>query len=518
MKQIKYYLLTLAVLLCTTACNNANKKIEKQIPADASVVVKLNTSELCKHCGIDLNKEKFKFPTKFLKVVNSDYREFQDLVKILPKMMESGIDYFNDSYGFVPNGALNDRSDFDFVAMIPLKDAGKMKAFLEDDTDVNLKTKDDMQIELDGKRLLIIKGDILYIAITNDESKNEEDAAANLFSLLLPDKNMTEKPAIVKALGSNDDVNVYVDSKKIKKHAIQFITKILFNDDQELEFYADEDNGSSEEEMILVSSLLDMWDAQSTAIHMNLANNECRIRCENEFSENSEFLELANRVMAKPNADILNIIPRGDGVRIMSICINGKAVMELDMVKKYLNEVPYDDGLAYSLTRAYQYAKGPIIIADVVNKNNDINSSYNSIYAFKCTRDFDLDRFIRDLPDFPTDAVRMGNEYVIKGEDYEPTGFIGTKDNIFYMRRLYAVINTNMTKDEAYMSQDKEFVNIIGNAVFSYCISVDDDNNHMHLSFQSQDMKDSEASLWVSEDGTKLPILDAIATAMEILN
>ena len=427
------------MLLLATSCSNVDDRTEGLIPSDAVMVLKADMPQLIKHSGVDIKDGKIVLPTKFRKMLK-EMGDTKDMNKNLDKLVNSGIDFKHSSYVFVPDGAINGKSDFSAVLLVPVDDENKVKDYIEDVANVVLDKKGDLLFGQDEGDIFLIKdGTLCYT------SAWKEDVMDDLVELLSPESSMSSNESIAKALDNSDDINIFINSEKIRKVA----AKEIGND--------------RDPAAMAASSAMDIVDTKSTAIHINLADNECNVTTENEFPENSDYLKLVKKMTAAPNADLVPMMPSGDHTMIYSVSINGAAIANFNLVKKLLGDA-YNDPDFAKILDIFKSIKGPVVFGIACN---DLKTKeFDAVVAAKTPKASDLHGIISMTP-FAEEAQRSS------------------------------------TKDKEIKSLFSESVAAV------YCTSTIDDMK-MQFTASSKDLQSGNAKLFVMEDGKKLCFLDAL--------
>ena len=474
MRQIKFLFFSLAMLLLATSCSNVDDRTEGLIPSDAVMVLKADMPQLIKHSGVDIKDGKIVLPTKFRKMLK-EMGDTKDMNKNLDKLVNSGIDFKHSSYVFVPDGAINGKSDFSAVLLVPVDDENKVKDYIEDVANVVLDKKGDLLFGQDEGDIFLIKdGTLCYT------SAWKEDVMDDLVELLSPESSMSSNESIAKALDNSDDINIFINSEKIRKVA----AKEIGND--------------RDPAAMAASSAMDIVDTKSTAIHINLADNECNVTTENEFPENSDYLKLVKKMTAAPNADLVPMMPSGDHTMIYSVSINGAAIANFNLVKKLLGDA-YNDPDFAKILDIFKSIKGPVVFGIACN---DLKTKeFDAVVAAKTPKASDLHGIISMTP-FAEEAQRHGGEYVISDSYGGPSFVLGEDNDVLYFKLL-----SGGTKSS---TKDKEIKSLFSESVAAvYCTSTIDDMK-MQFTASSKDLQSGNAKLFVMEDGKKLCFLDAL--------
>ncbi|MBO4803649.1 MAG: DUF4836 family protein [Muribaculaceae bacterium] len=474
MKLIKCLFLTLAVLLLATSCTK--DKTQEYIPSDAVVVLKADLSQLIKHSGIRQKDGKLLLPPKFKKMLEDQSGDAKDVEKEMNKLQESGIDFSGCCYGFMPNGALNGKSDFEFVFLVPLDDEKKMQEYLKEKAEVDFEKKGDVLVASNKPNIFVIKDGTLFVTEVWDEGVEDD-----FITLLKPKKSMSDNDAIVKALGTDDDVNIFMDTKKFRKMA------------------ARELDGGYDPESMAASTMMDLFDVESSAIHINLADNEINVRTENEFDKNSDYMKLVKKMTSKPDADLVKMMPAGDNAIVFSLCINGEAIADFDLVKNLLGEA-YDDPDFAKILNIFKSINGPVTIGAA--SNNLGEGEFNVVVATKTPKASDLHSII-DMTPMGEYGTREGSEYVLQESPDDPKIILGENNNVLY----YKFNNSNSS---ATMGDNNAAKAIFSNALAALYFTSTIDNMQMQCTMESKDLKDGYTTMWVKEDGKKLCLLDAL--------
>ncbi len=462
------------MLLLATSCSNVDDRTEGLIPSDALMVLKADMPQLIKHSGVEIKDGKIVLPTKFRKMLK-EMGDTKDMNKNLDKLVNSGIDFKHSSYVFVPDGAMNGKSDFDAVLLVPVDDENKVKDYIEDVANVVLEKKGDLLLGQDDGSIFLIKDGTLCCT-----QVWKEDVLDDLVELLSPESSMSSNDAIAKALDNSDDINIFINSEKIRKVA----AKEIGND--------------RDPAAMAAASAMDIIDTESTAIHISLADNECNIRTENEFPENSDYLKLVKKMTAAPNADLVPMMPSGDHTMIYSVSINGAAIANFNLVKKLLGDA-YDDPDFAKILDIFKSIKGPVVFGLACN---DLQTKeFDAVVATKTPKASNLHGIIGMTP-FAEEAQRKGGEYVISDSYGGPSFVLGEDDDVLYFKYLSSGKKTS--------AKDKEIKSLFSESLAAvYCTSKIDDMK-MQFTASSKDLASGSAKLWVMEDGKKLCLLDAL--------
>ena len=240
---------------------------------------------------------------------------------------------------------------------------------------------------------------------------------------------------------------------------------------------------------------MDVFDVESTAYHISLADNECNVKCVNELAENSDYPNLIKKMTAEPNADLISMMPSGDHTLIYSMSINGEGILNFNVVKELLGELLDNPDFA-DFVSLFKSINGPVVFGVACNDIKE--QKFNIVAATKTPQANKLHNIIGMTP-LSEEAVRSGDEYVISES---PSILLGTDNDVLYFKWL-----GGGTKATADLSEVKS---LFSEAVAAlYCTSTVDDMK-MQLTAQSKDLKDGTAKMFVMENGKKLCFLDAL--------
>ncbi len=486
MKLFKYLFLTLAVLLLATSCSNVNDTAESMIPSDAVLVVKADMAQLIKHSGIRQKDGKLLLPKKFKNMLESQAgSDAEDLEEEMTKLQDSGIDFTHCCYIYVDKGAVTGKGDIDAVVLVPVSDEKKMQEYIEEKAEVKFEKKGDVMVAGDKPNYFVIKDGMLCYT-----SVYEDDFADDFIAALTPDKSMADNDAIVKALGTDDDVNIYMDAKKFRKEVGR-----QFEDGYDPESMA-------------ASTAMDIFDVESSAVHINLSDNELNVKSENIFDKNSDYPKLVKKMTGKPNADLIKMMPKAKNAIIFSVSINGEAIANFNLVKKLLGDA-YDDPDFAKVLNIFKSINGPVVFG--ASSDDLSEGKFNLVLAAKTPKASNIHNII-DMTPFAEYGTRNGNEYVMQESSYDPEVILGEKDNVLYFK-----LNNN-SNSSATMDGNSEAKSLFGNALSAvYCTSTVD-NMNMQFTMESDDLINGKTTMWVKEDGKKLCFLDALAFFVKLMN
>lgn len=466
MKALKICLAAM-VLLLITSCNKVDNKMESQIPDDAVIVAKIDIPTLISNLKIEVKDGKMVLPEKFAKMLESKGEDFSEDAA---KLINSGIDFEHSIYLFAP-----DSKELSMVALLPLSDPAKLKQFLTEEEKASFESKDGLEVANMGEMAYVIKDDLLYV--TNGFKGQDPPTIVN--GLLANKKSMGDNASIVRALDAGNDINVYVNTKRVKELTGSEVGKVPNGD--------------------MAKMFFDLMDIKCSAFHMNLADGEWNINVENEVDDNGDFMKLVNSITTKPSADLLAFMPKANNMGVLNLNLDGEGILNLDMVKAALGEMGSDPQMAQILD-IVKSVKGPVTVGFASTSFNPEDA--DGALAFKCGKSKELIDLLKQM--FPASFyTQNGDEYVLndKVEGFNAT--LGVKGDVVYVKMTHK----NYTENMASVGEAKD---VIGNAMCGAFFSLGVDNMQMQLVHNGKSVKDVKWTMWVKEDGKKLSPLDAL--------
>lgn len=474
----------MACLVLVASCSNVEDQIEGQIPDDALVVVKANAAQLIKHLGIDQRDGKMVVPQQFEQLMGLSSQDIDELKQNLDKVANSGIDFGHCCYIYVPNGAQNSGGDMQAVMLVPVSDEAKLKAFLADMAQIDLKDSGGMQVGTWGETIIGLTDGILYVGTGNGAA----NPGAQLKTLASVSRGMSGNKAMVGALDTGDDINIYLNAAKLKNTVAREVCR----------------QGGAQ--TMAVGTAIDMWDAQSTAIHINLADNEWNMRCDNKFDNDSEYLKLVKQVTAKPDNAMLAQMPMGANAAALSVSLNGEGIAQLDMVKALLANLD-DSPEVQAIVDIVKSINGPIMLGIASDTMNPEEANF--VLAAKCNNAAKVMSNINQYLPLAGPMTQRGDELVAEQQVMGGDLAMGAKGNEFYVKLTHSDMAANM-------SNAGEARTAMAGSVAALYLSSTVGNKQMQLVIESKDLTDASAKLWVTEGGKKLSILDALAFFAEL--
>lgn len=455
------------VLLLITSCNKVDNKMESQIPDDAVIVAKIDIPTLISNLKIEVKDGKMVLPEKFAKMLEAKGEDFSEDAA---KLINSGIDFEHSIYLFAP-----DTKELSLVTLVPVSDPAKLKQFLTDEEKASFESKDGLEVANMGEMAYVIKEDLLYVT----SGFKGQDPATIVNGLLTNKKNMGDNASIVHALDAGDDINVYVNTKRVKELAGNDVGNKLPNGD-------------------MAKMLFDLMDIKCSAFHMNLADGEWNISVENEVDDNGDFMKLVNSITTKPSADLLAFMPKATNMGVLNLNLDGEGILNLDMVKAALGEMGSDPQMAQILD-IVKSVKGPVTLGVAASQLNP--EELSGALAFKCGKSKELIDLLKQM--LEGSYTQNGDEYVFNQRIEGYNASLSVKGDVICVK----VANRDYTENMASVGEAKD---VIGNAMCGAFLSLGVDNMQMQLVHNGKSVKEGKLTMWVKEDGKKLSPLDAL--------
>lgn len=459
--------MVLVALMFVTSCNKVDTKLESQIPADAVVVAKVDVLNVIKHSGIDFKDGKVVLPEKFAAMLKDMGEQFDDLDEVA-KLFESGVDFKNSIYCFVPaDGGKNA-----FVALLPVADAKKLQAYIEDQVKAQMDDKGGILVLEDVGRdvKLAISDDVLYVLSGSKQSADEcVKALAGL------EKNISANELASKALAVNDDLNVYFDNAFFQKSM-----------------------GTAAMVPRAGVALELLKDVKGSAYHVSLADG-LRFKHESDIDASSDLAKLVTSVTDKPSAEFLSLMPKAKNAVVLGLSLNGEGILNLEMVKPYTEKLGGHAELV-QLVDIFKSVKGPVTlgIASETLSPKDVSA----VLAFKCGKTAELKSFLKGI--VGADAyTENGDELVVNQSLNGTTGSLVVKNGVVSVKYGKAY-----PENMGGVSGAKD---AIGKSLCGFYAKVADGNAEVELVSETPDIKGGTSTLTVTEGGKKLGVLDALA-------
>ena len=454
------------VLLLITSCNKVENKMESMIPDDAVVVARIDVPTLISNLKVEIKDGKIVLPEQFAKMLEE---KGETLGEEAEKLVKSGIDFTSSIYFFMPDGKENA-----MVALVPLSDPAKFKQYLSEEEKVTFEAKDGMDVGQKDVSAYVIKDGLLVVT---EGFKEDPATVVNGFASLK--KNMGDNASIVRALDAGDEINVYVNTKKMKNLAGGQMGRMGSQGD-------------------MVKSILDLMDIKSSALHMSFAGNDWNYRVENEVDDNSDFMKLVNSITTKPSAELLAYMPKADNMGVLNLNLDGEGILNLDMVKAMLNEAGDSPEVA-QMKDIFKSVKGPVTIGFASSSINP--DDVDAALAIKCGKAKDLVEMLK--PMFQGAYTQNGDEYIFNEKIEGFNAKLGVKGDVIYVKMTHKDYADNMTG----VGEAKD---VLSGAMLGGFITLAVDNMQMQLTIDGKDVKKGSVTMNVKQDGKKLSPLDAL--------
>lgn len=452
------------VLLLITSCSNVENKMESMIPDNAVVVAKVDVPTLMGNLKVEFKDGKMVLPEKFAQMLE---KNGMNLTKDSDKLMDSGIDFTSSLYFFMP-----DDKEPSMVALVPVSDPEKLKKFLSEEENATFEAKSGMEVASKAGMGYVINDGIMFVTQSGDP-------AATVSSLASLAKNMGDNKSMVRALDSSDDINVYINTKRLKELAGSELAGRSGNSD-------------------MARMLFDLMDIKSTALHLSLADGQWRIGVDNDVDENGDYAKLIQSVTTKPSAELLAYMPKAGNMGVLNFNINGEGILNLDMVKPLLAEVAGNPEMSQMID-IFKSVKGPVTLGVASSSLNP--EEMDGALAFKCGKSRELVALVKQM--FPGMYTQNGDECVLneKMQGFDAT--LGIKGDVVYIKMTHNNYSDNM----ASVSDAKD---VIGRAMCGGFLTLSVDNMQMQLTYDGRNIKQGSLTMWVKENGKKLSPLDAL--------
>ncbi len=432
MKWLKFWSLALLVFLMT-GC--ASDSLEKMIPADATGVVSFDVPEILKQAGM-LDDDRIVLPKSLQQVV--DDNDTSPLCVLLNDLPQMGIDTDSKAYLFFTV------KTFGRVFLAALDDPAKARKTLAMRVGGDFEKVEGLDCMYVKDNLYAIDGKVLLIGTVNKAMEASRAAKAAKGILSMTATSITDNKD-VKSILHNDDaaINAWMQGKGLKT--------ILGKSDVYREL---------SQKMPLIEIFTES-DIDAVVCNISLDKERVEMSTSIQAAENSEYAQLLNSTLGKPNEDVLKAIPNSMDY-IFTMSVKGDNFVKLKQIQQLLSmfgKIPYIGRI--DLASIISTVDGPFTIG--LARDPHLEGEWNMVIA---TRSTDPDGVVKQISTF---ANAMGqapelyeNEYIYQYDNKMIR--IGVIDGILYLKML----DYEQTEGYAYeMKPVREFFNTALMGIFA---------------------------------------------------
>ena len=393
------------LLLLMTGC--ASDSLEKMIPADATGVVSFDVPEILKRAGM-LDDGKVVLPKSLRQSI--DDNDTSPLSILLSDLPQLGIDTGNKAYAFFT------AKTFGRVVIVPLDAPDQARKTLAMRVGGDFEKVEGLDCMYVGDNLYVVDGKVLLIGTVNKAMEVSRAARAAKSILAKTATSITDNKEVKSVLHNGDAaINMWVQGKGLKT---------ILN---KSEVYRE-----LSQKMPLISIFTES-DIDAVTCNIELDKEQVEMTTHISAAENSEYAQLLNSTLGKPNDEVLKAIPNSMDY-IFTLCIKGDNFVKLKQIQQLLGmfgKIPYIGSI--DLAGILSTVDGPFTIG--LARDPHLVGEWNMVLA---THSTDPEGVVKQISAF---ANSMGQapelyegEYIYQYDNKMIR--IGITDGILYLKML----------------------------------------------------------------------------------
>lgn len=401
MKKLGFMLLLAMAVVFASCKDESSTDMLSMIPADVDYVGSVNVGSIIEKAGIKIENGQVTFPDSYSAVVEKGMGSND--MQMLGQLAQSGFDFDGKVYMFGDKSAKG-------VFIVPVKDAGATKTFLESST---------------GKTL-VADGDMFKI-----ERPMGRGSAAYL----------TGNSLVVVANYMGDDVDSYLKGviaggeTSIKDNADAMA---ILDHEGDMAMYGAEYAG-----------FLDAY--RGIGYTLDFGKKEVELYCKLFYDENNEIIKQSLKAVGKPSAEGLKFIP-ADMQLVFSGSINGEEMVKNELLGSLLDKV-FTPQVSRIITKdeAMEYLgsiDGPLTLG--WNYVDYITSREREVQVYGAIKTDKADDLCKKIQSTVTAegqgfiaCSKVGSEYVVNLLGSQVFAF-GSKDGFFHFRSMPQQVKESM--------------------------------------------------------------------------
>lgn len=401
MKKLGFMLLLAMAVVFASCKDESSTDMLSMIPADVDYVGSVNVGSIIEKAGIKIENGQVTFPDSYSAVVEKGMGSND--MQMLGQLAQSGFDFDGKVYMFGDKSAKG-------VFIVPVKDAGATKTFLESST---------------GKTL-VADGDMFKI-----ERPMGRGSAAYL----------TGNSLVVVANYMGDDVDSYLKGviaggeTSIKDNADAMA---ILDHEGDMAMYGAEYAG-----------FLDAY--RGIGYTLDFGKKEVELYCKLFYDENNEIIKQSLKAVGKPSAEGLKFIP-ADMQLVFSGSINGEEMVKNELLGSLLDKV-FTPQVSRIITKdeAMEYLgsiDGPLTLG--WNYVDYITSREREVQVYGAIKTDKADDLCKKIQSTVTAegqgfiaCTKVGSEYVVNLLGSQVFAF-GSKDGFFHFRSMPQQVKESM--------------------------------------------------------------------------
>lgn len=421
MKKLGFMLLLAMAMVFASCKDESSTDMLSMIPADVDYVGSVNVGSIIEKAGIKVENGQVTFPDSYSAVVEKGMGSND--MQMLGQLAQSGFDFDGKVYMFGDKSAKG-------VFIVPVKDAGATKTFLESST---------------GKTL-VADGDMFKI-----ERPMGRGSAAYL----------TGNSLVVVANYMGDDVDSYLKGviagggeTSIKDNADAMA---ILNHEGDMAMYGDYKNilamgGAKVITEMYGAEYAGFLDAyRGIGYTLDFGKKEVELYCKMFYDENNEIIKQSLKAVGKPSAEGLKFIP-ADMQLVFSGSINGEEMVKNELLGSLLDKV-FTPQVSRIITKdeAMEYLgsiDGPLTLG--WNYVDYITSREREVQVYGAIKTDKADDLCKKIQSTVTAegqgfiaCSKVGSEYVVNLLGSQVFAF-GSKDGFFHFRSMPQQVKESM--------------------------------------------------------------------------
>ena len=461
MKWLKNISLALVMVLLTGCAGN---NLEKMIPADATGVVSIDVHDILKKAGM-IDDGKVILPQSLKQVI--DDNDTSPLCILFSDLPQMGIDTGSKAYIFFST------KTFARVLLGSLDDPDKARKTLELRVGGEFEKVEGVDCMYVKDNLYVIDGDVLLVGTMNKPMEVARATRSAKAILAKTSTSIVEKKEIMKVLDDDAQINVWLQGKGLKT--------IL---------------GKSEvyRELSQKMPLIEIFtESDINAVTCNIDFDDEQVAMEAHIiaDKNSEYAQLLNTTLGKPDDDVLKAIPNSMDY-IFTMSIKGDSFVRLKQIQQLITmfgNLPYIGRI--DLASIISTVDGPFTIG--LARDPHLEGEWNMVLA---TRSNNPEGVVDQISTF---ANAMGQapelyegEYIYQYDNKMIR--IGVTDGILYMKVL------DYEQTEGYAYEMKPLREFFDGALVGFFAQTRNDSINGYFDFGLEDIYNGKGHFYTNQD------------------
>ena len=456
-------LMSLALFaLVLTGC--AGDDLEKMIPADSTGVVSFDVPEILEKAGM-VDGDKIVLPQSLQQVI--DDNDTSPLCILFSDLPQLGLN--TDSKAYMYFGV----KTFGRVILASLDDPDKARKTLAMRVGGDFAKVEGLDCMYVGDNLYAIDGKVLLVGTVNKAMEISRAAKGAKTILSHTATSITENKQAKEALHNNGtEINAWIQGKGLKT--------ILNKSDVYREL---------SQKMPLIGIFTES-DIDAVTCFIDLDDEGVTMDAKILAADNSEYAQLLNSTLAKPDGNVLKAIPNSMDY-IFTMCVKGDNFVKLKQIQQLLKmfgKLPYIGQI--DLASILATVDGPFTIG--LARDPHLEGEWNMVLA---TRSTDPDGVVNKISSF---ANAMGQapelyegEYIYQYDNKMIR--IGVVDGILYLKML------DYEQTESYAYEMEPVRNFFSGSVLGLFAQTHNEKNNGYFDFGLEDIFNGKGHFYTSD-------------------